>query len=199
MLEFIKKYLYYLLSFLVGIGVGMLLCLIPSSVRIGKRDVIVKTEVKVKEVVKAYTPLELKKNTIKLNVPNISTKEYVLLPADPTIIYRDSIRYGTLPREYFYTKQDDVEIWHSGIGSRIDSLRYTQKETVVTETYKRRDWRHEVEVYGSVGYHQGMRIPVGVEYSFYPKRWIGIGGKAEYDISTKTTGVYAKANIRFGW
>lgn len=177
----------------------MLLCLIPSSVRIGKRDVIVKTEVKVKEVVKAYTPLELKKNTIKLNVPNISTKEYVLLPADTTIIYRDSVRYVRLPREYFYTKQDDVEIWHSGIDSRIDSLRYTQKETVVTETYKRRDWRHEVEVYGSVGYNQVLRIPVGAEYTFYPKRWIGVGGKAEYDFATKSAGVYGTAKMRFGW
>lgn len=199
MLDFIKKYLYYLLSFLVGIGVGMLLCLIPSSVRIGKRDVIVKTEVKVKEVVKSYTPLELKKNTIKLNVPNISTKEYVLLPADPTIIYRDSVRYVTLPREYFFTKQDDVEIWHSGIDSRIDSLRYTQKETVVTETYKRRDWRHEINIYGAAGYKQGFSTPVGAEYTFYPKRWIGVGGKAEYDFVQKATGIYAKANFRFGW
>lgn len=177
----------------------MLLCLVPSSMKIQEKDVLVKSDTIVKEIVKAYTPLELKKNTIKLNVPNISTREYVLLPADPTIIYRDSVRYVTLPREYFYTKQDDVEIWHSGIDSRIDSLRYTKRETVVTNTYKRRDWRHEVQIYGSVGYHQGMRIPVGVEYSFYPKRWIGVGGKVEYDISTKTTGVYATARFRIGW
>lgn len=198
-MKLIKKYKYYLVFFIVGIGVGMLLCLVPSSMKIQEKDVLVKSNTIVKEVVKAYTPLELKKNTIKLNVPNISTKEYVLLSADPTIIYRDSVRYVTLPREYFYTKQDDVEIWHSGIDSRIDSLRYTKRETVVTDTYKRRDWRHEVQLYGSVGYHQGMRIPVGVEYSFYPKRWIGIGGKAEYDISTKTTGVYATARFRIGW
>lgn len=199
MMEWLRKYKYYLVSFLVGIGAGMLLCLIPSSMKIGERDVLVKTDTIVKEVVKSYTPLELKKNTIKLNVPKVGTKEYVILPPDTNIIYRDSVRYVTLPREYFYTKQDDVEIWHSGIDSRIDSLRYTKRETVVTDTYKRRDWRHEMQIFGSIGYHQGMRTPVGVEYAFYPKRWIGIGGKAEYDVTTKTTGVYAKANIRFGW
>lgn len=199
MIEQIKKYLSYLVTFLFGIGAGMLLCLIPSSMQVGESDVLVKTDTIVKEVVKSYTPLELKKNTIKLDVPKLSTREYVTLPPDTTIIYRDSVRYVTLPREYYYTKQDDVEIWHSGIDSRIDSLRYTKKETVVTETYKRRDWKHEINIYGSVGYKQSFSTPIGAEYTYYPKRWIGVGGKAEYDFATKSHGVYAKANIRFGW
>lgn len=193
-----KDWQKHLVTFLVGAGAAMCLCL-TCNPKVGGKDVLVQSDTIVKEVVKAYTPLELKKNTIKLNVPKVGTKEYVILPPDTNIIFRDSVRYVTLPREYFYTKQDDVEIWHSGIDSRIDSLRYTQKETVVTETYKRRDWRHEINIYGAAGYKQGFSTPVGAEYTFYPKRWIGIGGKVEHDVHTKTTGIYAKANIRFGW
>ena len=199
MLNWLKKYKHYLVTFLIGIGVGILLCLFPTSVNIGKRDVLVKSDTVYKEVVKAYSPIQLKKSTIKLDVPNINAREYVMLPADSTIIYRDSVRYVALPREYYYTKQDDVEIWHSGIDSRIDSLRYTMKETIITDTYKRRDWRHEINIYGSAGYHEKLRLPVGAEYTFYPKRWIGVGGKVEHDFAQRTTGVYAKMNFRFGW
>ena len=198
MIEQIKKYLSYLVTFLIGIGAGMLLCLI-NPIQVRDRDVLVKSDTIVKEVVKAYTPLELHKNTVKLDVPHIGTKEYVVIPADSTIIYRDSVRYVTLPREYYYTKQDDVEIWHSGIDSRIDSLKYTIRETTITDTYKRRDWTHEISIYGSAGYCKGFSTPVGAEYTFYPKQWIGVGGKAEYDFTQKTHGVYAKMNIRFGW
>lgn len=198
-----KDWQKHLVIFLIGIGVGILLCLIPASSRIGNRDVLVKTDTVHKEIVKYYTALELKKNTIKLNFPKLKVKEYVFvpLPSESTIIYRDSIRYVTLAREYFYTKQDDVEIWHSGIDSRIDSLKYTMRETIITDTYKRRDWKHEIKLYGSAGYkyNLGFSTPVGAEYTYYPKRWVGIGGKAEYDFAQKTTGVYATMNFRFGW
>lgn len=199
MLDFIKKYLYYLLSFIVGIGVGMLLCLIPSSKRIGEKDVLVKTETIVKEVVKAYTPLELKKNTIKLNVPKVGTKEYVILPPDTNIIYRDSVRYVTLPREYFYTKQDDVEIWHSGIDSRIDSLQYKARQVTITDTYRRKDFRHELGIYAQAGYNRGFAAPVGVQYLYKPVNWFGIGGNIEYDIKQKTLAVYAKGSFLIHW
>lgn len=201
MVEYIKKYLFYLVIFLVGIGAGMLLCLI-APIRVTNKDVIVKTETIVKEIVKTYTPLELAKNTIKIDVPKISIKEYVYVRSDSTtIVYRDSIAYVTLPREYYYTKQNDIEIWHSGIDSRIDSLRYTMRETTINNTYKRKDWNHEVSIYGSIGYKHniGLSTPVGAEYAYYPKRWLGVGVKAEYDFAQKTPGIYAKMNFRFGW
>lgn len=200
MIEKLKRYLFYLVVFLIGIGAGILLCLIPTSINKGAKDVLIKSDTTHKEIVKYYTALELKKNTIKLDVPNIKAREYVFIPiTDSTIIYRDSIRHVTLPREYFYTKQDDVEIWHSGIDSRIDSLKYKMKETIITDTYKRKDWKHEINIYGSAGYHEKFRLPVGAEYTYYPRKCIGVGGKVEHDFAQKTTGVYAKMNLRFGW
>lgn len=194
-----KDWQKHLVTFLIGAGAAMCLCL-TCNPRVGGKDVLVQSDTIVKYETLHYSRLELAKNTIKLDVPKVSARELVFIEESSLdTIYRDSVRYVTLPRENYYTKVDDAEIWHSGIDSRIDSLRYTQKETVVTETYKRRDWRHEINIYGAAGYKQGFSTPVGAEYTFYPKRWIGIGGKVEHDVHTKTTGIYAKANIRFGW
>ena len=194
-----KKYIYYLVSFLIGIGAGMCLCLF-SPMRIGKNDVLVDSDTTYKEIVKYYTPLELAKNTIKLYVPKIGTKEYVYVQSDSTtIIYRDSISFVTLPRQFYYTNQDDIEIWHSGVESRIDSLSYKMRETIITDTYKRKDWKHELSLSASVGYHNTIMLPIELKYLYYPKKWIGLGGKAEYDFLHKTTGIYATANLRFGW
>lgn len=194
-----KKYIYYLVSFLIGIGAGMCLCLF-SPMRIGKNDVLVDSDTTYKEIVKYYTPLELAKNTIKLYVPKIGTKEYVYVQSDSTtIIYRDSISFVTLPRQFYYTKQDDIEIWHSGIDSQIDSLIYTMRETFITDTYKRRDWKHEISLSANLGYHNKLLMPIEVKYLYHPKKWIGFGGKIEHDMLHNTTGIYATAKFRIGW
>lgn len=194
-----KRFIYFLVTFLVGIGAGMLLCLF-NPMSIGKRDVLTDSDTTQKVIVKYYTPLELAKNTIKLDVPKVGTKEYVYVQSDSTtIIYRDSIAFVTLPRENYYTKQDDIEIWHSGVSSRIDSLRYTMRETTITDTYKRRDWKHEISLSASIGYHNMLMLPIELKYLYCPKRWIGIGGKLEHDFIHKTTGIFATASFRFGW
>jgi hypothetical protein len=196
-----KDWQKHLVTFLIGAGAAMCLCL-TCNPRVGGKDVLVQSDTIVKYETLHYSRLELAKNTIKLDVPKVSIRELVFIEESSLdTIYRDSIRYVTLAREYFYTKQDDVEIWHSGIDSRIDSLKYTMRETIITDTYKRRDWKHEIKLYGSAGYkyNLGFSTPVGAEYTYYPKRWVGIGGKAEYDFAQKTTGVYATMNFRFGW
>lgn len=194
-----KRSIYFLVTFLVGIGAGMLLCLF-NPIRITTRDTLVDSDTTQKVIVKYYTPLELAKNTIKLDVPKVSTKEYIYVQSDSTtIIYRDSIAFVTLPRENYYTKQDDIEIWHSGVSSRIDSLRYAMRETTITDTYKRRDWKHEISLSASIGYHNMLMLPIELKYLYCPKRWIGIGGKLEHDFIHKTTGIFATASFRFGW
>ena len=39
---------------------------------------------------------------------------------------------------------------------------------------------------------------VGAEYMYYPKKWIGAGGKIERDLLNNTTGIYIKTNVKFG-
>lgn len=196
-METIKQVLRYLLAVLVGVAVG--LCLSPFK-GVKDRDILVQTDTIIKEVVKAYDRLELAGNTRKINVPNVSTKEYVWLQADSCVtIYRDSVRYVTLPREYYYTKQDDVEIWHSGIDSRIDSLQYKARQVTITDTYRRKDFRHELGIYAQAGYNRGFAAPVGVQYLYKPVSWFGIGGNIEYDIKQKTLAVYAKGSFLIHW
>ena len=194
-----KKILYYILSFLIGLGIGILACVI-NPMKITTRDTLVDSDTTQKVIVKYFTPLELAKNTIKLNVPKVSTKEYIYVQADSTtLIYRDSIAFVTLPRGNYYTKQDDIEIWHSGVGSRIDSLSYKMRETTITDTYKRRDWKHEISLSANIGYHNMLMLPIELKYLYCPKRWIGVGGKLEYEPLHKTTGIFATASFRFGW
>ena len=193
----IKQVLRYLLAFCIGVAVG--LCLSPFKGG-NKREILVQTDTIIKEVVKAYNRLELAGNTRKIDVPKVGTTEYVWLQADSCVtIYRDSVQYVTLPREYYYTKQDDVEIWHSGIDSRIDSLRYRAREVTITDTYRRKDYRHELGIYAQAGYNRGFAAPVGVQYLYKPVSWFGIGGGVEYDLARKTTAVYAKGSFLIHW
>ena len=193
-----KKFLYYLVTFLIGAGAAMCLCL-TCNPRVGSKDVLVQSDTIVKYETLHYSRLELAKNTIKLDVPKISVRELVFIEESSLdTIYRDRVRYVTLPRENYYTKVGDAEIWHSGVGSRIDSLNVFRKDVVVNDVYKRRGWKHEISIYASAGYCGVPRVPLGIEYAYYPKKWIGFGGKIEHDMLHNTTGIYATAKFRFG-
>lgn len=194
-----KDWQKHLVTFLIGAGAAMCLCL-TCNPRVGGKDVLVQSDTIVKYETLHYSRLELAKNTIKLDVPKVSARELVFIEESSLdTIYRDSVRYVTLPREHYYTKVDDAEIWHSGIDSRIDSLNVFRRDVVVNDVYKRKDWKHEISIYGSAGYCGVPRVPIGIEYAYYPKKWIGFGGKAEYDPLNKSTGIYATARLRFGW
>lgn len=196
-----RHILQHLVTFLIGAGAAMCLCLTCNPIKINNsKDVLVQSDTIVRFETLHYSGLELSRQTIKLDVPKISTREMVFIEeASLDTIYRDSVRYVTLPREYYYTKVRDAEIWHSGVDSRIDSLNVFRRDMYVTDTYKRKDWKHEVSIFASAGYDKQVRVPIGVEYTYYPKRWIGVGGKVEHDLISGCTGVYAKTNIRIGW
>lgn len=194
-----KDWRKHLVTFLIGAGAAMCLCL-TCNPRVGGKDALVQSDTIVKYETLHYSRLELAKNTIKLDVPKVSTKELVFIEESSLdTIYIDSVRYVTLPRENYYTKVGDAEIWHSGIGSRIDSLNVFRKDVVVTDVYKRKDWKHEISIYASAGYCGVPRVPIGIEYAYYPKKWIGFGGKIEHDPLNNATGIYATARFRIGW
>lgn len=193
-----KDWQKHLVTFLIGAGAAMCLCL-TCNPRVGGKDALVQSDTIVKYETLHYSRLELAKNTIKLDVPKISARDYVCVRSDSTtIIYKDSVRYVTLPRENYYTKVGDAEIWHSGISSRIDSLNIFKKDVVVTDTYKRQI-KNEVYAYGSVGYVDKFRMPIGVGYMRHPKNWIGFGVRIEHDVVSNRTGAYADLRLRISW
>lgn len=146
-----------------------------------------------------YTRLQLAEKTYELDLPRLGN---IYIPKDSVRIeYRDTgkTQYIVLPRKAYHTQMKDLEIWHSGVESRIDSVQSYHASTTIKETIRQKEWNHEISIFASIGYDKTMRIPLGAEYTYYPLRWIGIGARAEYDFNSKSVGVYAKANIRIGW
>lgn len=201
MKDFFRRFLWLLvLSFVTGAVVGICLPLlfrdhtkpVPDMIQ---RDTVVKVETI------RYSPLQLADKRYELTLPEIDNPVMVFIQEDSTsIIYRDSVRYVTLPREYFYTNIDDTEIWHSGIDSTIDSLVVRSRTESITETCRIPQYRHSMSLYGNAGYDAGsFTLPVGMEYLYHPYGWIGIGGKAEYDIQAKGWNVMATAKLTLRW
>lgn len=198
-----KYILRYLVTFLIGIGAGLLLC--TYKPRITDKDVLIKRDTIERKVYVSYDKAELLQGTKTLDIPQIkSFIPTLLVPKDSVRIeYRDTgkikTEYIVLPRKAYHTHMKDIDIYHSGVDSQIDSVSFSYTNTTITELYKRRDWKNEVSIYGMIGYDKGFSIPVGVEYAYYPKRWVGFGVRAEYDFLLHKTSILATANFRFGW
>lgn len=147
-----------------------------------------------------YSRLELDPLTTRLSVPKVGLPEMVFIREDSTtLVYKDSIRYVTAPRQYYLTSTDEVDIWHSGIDSRIDSLTFTRRNLVITETMEDRPARHSITAYGETGYMEGLSVKAGIRYMHHPAKWMGIGVSIERDFAMKQTGIYGNMELTIGW
>lgn len=145
-----------------------------------------------------YSRLELKAKTIRLQVPDIYVRPMVFIPADSVaIIYRDSIRYITLPRQNYYTKTDKVQIWHSGIDSAIDSLSllFPMASIVHTERVAEKSRKHAIGIGIEANYNTTFNMPVQLEYTYNVKPWLSVYGYAEYELFRKQFGIGAGTKI----
>lgn len=188
------KFHHIVITLIVGIVIGWL-CR-PNRVEylpIEQVDTVYKTEY--------YSRLELANNTYKLNIPKIGAKEYVYVDSDSIkTIYKDSIKYVMLPREYSYTKIKDVEIWHSGIDSRIDSLNLTQQTTTIHKTERvKYHPKNRLSAGAEVHYFQSAYTPIYLEYERMLHKNVGIFAKFLYDIPNNTKGVGVGVEFTIGW
>ena len=123
-----------------------------------------------------YSRLELETLSHRLDVPKIDVPKLAILDVEKMdTIYKDNVMYITYPRENYYTKAKDVEIWHSGIDSTIDSLNVVRKTQNITETilHKPSPWRFSCDVgvdYGDMG-NRFLAPNLGAELSY---RKIGV-------------------------
>ena len=184
---------------MIGFVIG-LLCRpehFRDEVKMIQTDTVVRYE-KIK-----YTPLELKGKTIQLDVPKISALSMVYLPYDSTmVVYRDSVRYVSLPRQYYYTRTEDAEIWHSGIDSTIDSLNVVAKNVVISKTETttqtiRHDNRLRLGIESR--YCSTLSTPIYLEYERMLHRNIGINAGMFYDLQLRQYGVSVGLNVQIGW
>ena len=187
------------LLIVLGFVVG-LLCR-PEHFRDEEKTIQTDTVVRYEKV--SYTPLELKGKTIQLDVPKISALSMVYLPYDSTmVVYRDSVRYVSLPRQYFYTSTDDAEIWHSGIDSTIDSLNVFKKTKVISKTETTTQLvRHSNHLRLGIdaNYYSAPFIPIYLEYERMLHKNVGISARFFYDLPTRLYGVGVGVNAQIGW
>lgn len=150
-----------------------------------------------------YSRLELVTNRHRLNIPKVGKKDYVYIPSDSvTTIYRDNTQYVTLPRQYFHTKTQDAEIWHSGIDSTIDSLVVFRNDMVISKTETTTQTvtkRHGLSIGIEANYATIPSFPVQLEYAYHIKPWFNIYGYAEYELLRKQWGIGIGTKIEISW
>lgn len=190
-----KKILPYIIVLLVGAVIGWL-CR-PKYFR-GEVETKVDTTF-VYDTVR-YSRLELANNTYKLDVPKVDAMRYVYVRSDSaTVVYKDSVRYVMLPREYYYTSTDDVEIWHSGIDSTIDSLNVVRKTQEITKTTQPVTKRNALAIGLDMNYSSHPDIPIYLEYSYLLHRNVEMSARLQYDLPSQEIGFGLGAKVSIGW
>lgn len=192
-----KKYIPHLVIFLIGALAGMWAHRqyhFRSVTKMSQNDTIVRLD-----TIK-YSRFELTTKSCRLEVPKISRPELVYIPADSaTIIYRDSIRYVTLPRQYFYTKVEGVEIWHSGIDSTIDSLNVVRKTQEITKATQPVTKRNALSIGIEASYMNALSTPIYLKYERMLHKNVGFYGQIFYDLPTRQYGVGIGMHLQFEW
>lgn len=181
---------------IVGVVIG---CLLPDyhfrdDVGMVQRDTIVRYDTT------RYSRLELVTNSNALKIPKIDVPKLVFLDIEKIdTVYKENVMYLTYPRENYYTKANDVEIWHSGIDSTIDSLNVVRKTEVITKTTQDPFKRNRLSIGAEVGYFTFPYIPIYLEYSRMLHKNVEFYVRAMYDIPSASYGASVGAKLQVGW
>lgn len=188
-----KKYIPYILVLVVGFVIGIL-CR-PEHIR--EESIRVDTTF-VYDTIK-YSRLELAMNTYKLKVPKVDKNKCVYVPSDSiSVVYKESIKYVMMPREYFYTEADGVKIWHSGIDSTIDSLNVERKTAYITTTKTIRH-KNRLSFGMEASYSTIPYIPIYLEYGRMLHKNASFYARVLYDIPSQSYGFGLGAKVSIGW
>ena len=147
-----------------------------------------------------YSRLDLGKMSVQLSIPEVNVPNIVFMQIDSTtIIYKDSVRYVVLPRQYYFTSTEDVEIWHSGIDSTIDSLNVVRKAANITNTYKPKEKKNYLAVGMDVSWCVKPSIPIYLEYTRMLHRNVALRAGVFHDLAIQETGFRVGVNANIGW
>lgn len=192
-----RKYVIYLVVFLIGAAAGMWLC---RSYHFRDVTGMVQNDTIVRFDTIRYSKLELIGKNYNLDIPKIGSPELVYIPTHSLdTIYRDNIKYVTLPRQYFHTTTPDAEIWHSGVDSRIDSLVVFRKTEKITQSVVPKTRRHGIGLGIEANYAGSFRLPVQLEYSYSVKPWLSVYGYLEYELLTRRAGAGIGTKLIVSW
>ena len=149
-----------------------------------------------------YSKLQLTGNTYILDMPKVP-RVPVLIPIEnvDTIIKENKV-YVSMEREYRYTEMSDVQIWHSGIDSTIDSLNVIKKNMVISKTETTTQSvtkRNTLALGAEMQYNGTTSIPIYLEYSHLLHKNVEMFGKVMYDFPSKKIGVGMGIKLQIGW
>ena len=191
-----QKIFAYIGVMVVGVVIG---CLLPDyhfrdEAKMLQRDTIVRFDTI------RYSRLELVTNSNALKIPKIDVPKLAFLDVEKVdTIYKDNVMYLTYPRESYYTKAKDVEIWYSGIDSTIDSLNVVQKTQNIKETQQVKVTRNSISLGIEASYMSVPSIPIYLEYSRMLHKNVEMYGQIAYDLQSRQWGVGIGVELKFGW
>ena len=189
----------------IYVGVGMFLLGVLLSTLFyyrsrGESERQVQTDTVLVHDTVRYSKEEIK---TEVDASKSSRVEYVYVKLPPEVI-REIVHDTTyiekevpLRKEHYYSEADDVRIWHSGVSSQIDSIENVRETKIVTNKYVK-DICHSFGIYANMGYAKGFSAPIGVRYTYHPKRWLGIGVKAEHDLVQNRVSVMGTLEFSLG-
>ena len=191
-----QKIFAYIGVMVVGVVIG---CLLPDyhfrdEVKMLQRDTIVRFDTI------RYSRLELVTNSNALKIPKIDVPKLAFLDVEKVdTIYKDNVMYLTYPRESYYTKAKDVEIWYSGIDSTIDSLNVVQKTQNIKETQQVKVDRNSISLGIEASYLTAPSLPIYLEYGRMFHKNVEMYGQIAYDLQSRQWGVGIGVELKFGW
>mgnify|MGYP006341218687 CR=1 FL=1 len=191
-----QKIFAYIGVMVVGVVIG---CLLPDyhfrdEVKMVQRDTIVRFDTI------RYSRLELVTNSNALKIPKIDVPKLAFLDVEKVdTIYKDNVMYLTYPRESYYTKAKDVEIWYSGIDSTIDSLNVVQKTQDIKETEQVKVAKNSISLGIEAGYLTTPSLPIYLEYGRMFHKNVEMYGQIAYDLQSRQWGGGIGVELKFGW
>lgn len=191
-----QKIFAYIGVMVVGVVIG---CLLPDyhfrdEAKMLQRDTIVRYDTI------RYSRLELVTNSNALKIPKIDVPKLAFLDVEKVdTIYKDNVMYLTYPRESYYTKAKDVEIWYSGIDSTIDSLNVVQKTQNIKETQQVKVARNFISLGIEASYLTTPSLPIYLEYGRMFHKNVEMYGQIAYDLQSRQWGAAIRVELKFRW
>lgn len=186
-----KKYLLYIIIFLIGILAGMWGC---RSYYVQREADVQRDTFFVRDTFE-YTREKLVENT---KVVHQKDTEYIYIEVRDTVEKEKKV-YVPMPRQHYHTRVKDAEIFHSGIESRIDSLNIFSTTANITQTYMPKVKKNYLALGIEANYIGGPHIPIYLQYSRMLHPNVEIYSKVIYDLPMRLWGVGLGTNVQFGW
>lgn len=191
-----KNYIPHIIAFAAGALIASLVFLLinASNRKIDQNGVLVKTET----ITKVDTVVVTKEQIVTKVIEKEGPTEYVYVELPPEVVRDTVYRVVPLEKKHYLTASNDMEIYHSGVFSQIDSVVNYRKTQVVNNVY-RKDKRSELSLGLSMDYSRAFRMPLQLSYEYDIASWFSMGAYAEYEPLQGVFGGGMKAEIKIGW